>query len=293
VATQEIPAAEFDVSTDLVARLLGDQHPDLADQPLRVVENGWDNVIVRIGDDLVARLPRRQVAAELVVHEQRWLPELAPVLPLPVPVPVRVGVPGAEYPWRWSICRWFAGDVAADVGVADPTAEAIRLGGFVRALHRPGPADAPRNPYRGQPVGELAERVAANVARLGSLVDGPAVMRAFERAAGVGESTGPPVWVHGDLHSANLLVADGRIAVVIDFGDLTTGDPAVDLAVGWMLFDRAGRDVFRAAAGPVDDGTWSRGEAWAVHFALLYRLHSANNPRFGRMADTLLARLLG
>ena len=110
--------------------------------------------------------------------------------------------------------------------------------------------------------------------------------------ADVEEWSGPALWVHGDLHTANLVVDEGRIAAVIDFGDITAGDPAVDLAVAWMLFDEADRAVFRRAAGAeidIDDATWRRGQLWALHFAVLYLLHSADNPRFQRMGTELLA----
>lgn len=285
-----MPAAEVDVTVGLVHRLLAEQHPDLAGLPLTLVANGWDNVIVHVGDDLVARLPRRQLGADLVANEQRWLPDLAAGLPIPIAAPVRVGRPGSGYPWPWSICPWFDGDVAADVPLEDPVQEAERLGAFVHAFHRPAPDDAPDNPFRGQPVVELLPRVRANLERLGGRGSAGLAALADELAAAP-EWVGPPVWLHGDLHTANLVVADGRIVAVLDLGDLTSGDPAVDLAVAWMLFDGDARDRFRAAAGGgrmIDDATWDRARLWGLHFALLYLLHSADNERFARMGDRLL-----
>ena len=155
MAAQNTPAAEIDITEHVVRRLLLEQHPDLADRSLTLVANGWDNAVYRVGDDLVARLPRRQLGADLVEHEHRWLPELAPLLPIPIASPLRCGAPGADYPWRWSICRWFEGSVAADVALGDPPAQALRLGAFVSAMHRPAPSDAPVNLFRGQPLGEL------------------------------------------------------------------------------------------------------------------------------------------
>jgi len=287
-----MPAADVEVTEELVRRLLVDQHPDLADLPLVLIANGWDNVIFRLGADLVVRMPRRRMAADLVVNEQRWLPVLSARLPLAVPTPLRVGRPDDAYPWNWSICPWFDGEVAADVALADPRREATALGEFVAALHREAPGDAPLNEFRGQPVGDLRARVVGNVARLGPLVDPVAVLARFDEAAAVDEWSGPPQWLHGDLHSANVLVADGAISAVIDFGDITSGDPAVDLAIGWMLFDAVDRDAFRHAAGDVDDATWSRAIAWAVHFAVMYLLHSADSARFERMGTSLLSRVL-
>lgn len=287
--TQNMPAAEVDVTAGLVRGLLAEQHPDLASECLEIVANGWDNVIVRIGDELVARLPRRQLAADLVANEQRWLPSLAASLPIPVAAPVRAGRPGLGFPWDWSICPWFEGEVAADVSLADPALDAARLGSFVHALHRPAPTDAPNNPFRGQPVAELLPRIRDNLAKLA--LDRDPVAALVERLAAAPAWGGPPVWLHGDLHTANLLVADGAISAVLDFGDLTSGDPAVDLAVAWMLFAPADRDRFRAAAGGgalVDDGTWDRARLWAIHFALIYLLHSADSERFARMGKQLL-----
>jgi aminoglycoside phosphotransferase (APT) family kinase protein len=292
VAAQNMPAAEFEVTEGLVRRLLTDQHPDLASRPLTLVANGWDNVIFRLGSDLTVRLPRRQLAADLVVHEQQWLPELAGRLPIPIPVPVRVGVPDARYPWRWSINPWFDGVVAADVELVDPAREARRLGEFVAALHTPAPGNAPPNAFRGHPISEMRPRVAANVERLGAAIDQRAVLGRFDEFSRAEPWSGRPQWLHGDLHTANVLVSDGAISAVIDFGDITSGDPAVDLAIAWMLFQTDARAEFRRSAGVLNDATWDRARAWAVHFAVMYLLHSADSERFERMGTSLLDRVL-
>ena len=294
MAAQNMPAAEVEIDADLVRSLLVEQHPDLADRRLLLVAEGWDNVIYRLGDDLVVRLPRRQLGADLVANEHRWLPDLARRLPIPIAAPVRVGAPSGSYPWTWSICPWFEGDVAADRVLADPVVEARRLGEFVAAFHTEAPSDAPDNPVRAQPMSYLRARIPDTIERLGALVDGDHVA---ERAAGlleVDDWDGPALWVHGDLHTANVVVRDGSIAAVLDLGYLTAGDPACDLAIAWMLFGEQERGLFRVVAGsriPIDDATWQRGEAWALHFALLYLLHSRDNDRFGRMGAELLTAL--
>ena len=297
MAAQNMPAAEVDVTEDLVRRLLAEQHPDLAERALVLVANGWDNVIFRLegGDDaaLTVRLPRRQLGADLVANEHRWLPELALRLPIAIPAPVRFGEPSDEYPWKWSVCPWFDGDVAADVAPDDLGREAQRLGAFLAALHTPAPSDAPHNAYRCGPATEPRPRFEAAVQRLGPLVDGARVRARWEELASVEEWDGEAVWLHGDLHTANVIVRHGVISAVIDFGDVTAGDPAVDFAIGWMLFDEEDRQSLRTATGGVDDATWSRAEAWALHFAMMYLLHSADSERFERMATALLARLLG
>ena len=286
------PAAEVDVDVELVRSVLGDQHPDLAELPLSVVASGWDDVVLRVGDDLAVRALRRPAAAALVVHEQTWLPLLAPRLRLPIPVPVRVGAPAAGYPWAWSVVPWFEGAIAAEVTLHDAAAEARRLGGFLSALHEPAPDGAPANPFRGGPI---ADHVAVDRERAAVVDDGDRLLRRLRELVDVEPWTGPPVWLHGDCHTANLLV-DGRLGAVIDFGDVCAGDPATDLAVAWMCFDPVARDELRATAGPgggvVDDATWQRAEAWAVHVALAYLANSADDPTIGgigrRLADEVL-----
>jgi aminoglycoside phosphotransferase (APT) family kinase protein len=272
-----MPAAEVDVDEELVHALLAAQHPDLAGQPLRLLANGWDNVSYRLGPDLVVRLPRREVAAVLMEHEQRWLPVLAPRLPLPIPAPVRIGRPQGAYPWSWSIVAWRPGRIAAETAIADPAGEARRLGAFTAALHRPASADAPVNPVRGGPLRERAVAVEERLERLAAVVDVPAVRARWGESVAAAPWSGPPVWLHGDLHTANLLVEDGAISAVIDFGDITGGDPATDLAVAWMLFEPDDRATFREACGTSDDDTWRRARGWALHFALAYLAHSADN----------------
>ena len=193
MAAQNMPAAEVDMTEAMVRRLLDEQHSDLADHLLRLVANGWDNVIFRLGDELVVRLPRRQMAADLVLNEQRWLPELADRLPLPIPAPIRSGVPSDQYPWHWSVCPWFDGAVAADVALADPAVEARRLGRFMAALHVPAPDGAPENPFRAHPIGQLSERFVPRLGQLDGVHDVDVIRRRFERLVDVEEFHGDPV----------------------------------------------------------------------------------------------------
>lgn len=286
------PPAEIDLSAALVRELLVLQHPDLAELPLELLANGWDNVLFRLGDDLVVRLPRRALAAALVEHEQTWLPLLAPRLPLPIPAPTHIGVPALGYPWRWSVVPYLPGEIAADVPFERPAEAATALGAFLRALHEPAPAEAPVNPFRGVP---LAERDEAFQLRLGDLADHvpvAAVTRVWDDALARPTSSGPSVWLHGDLHPANLLVRDGALAAVLDFGDLTSGDPATDLSVGWMAFPAADRAVFRSACGGVDDDTWARARGWACGLALAFLAHSADDPLMAAIGSRTLDAVL-
>lgn len=272
-----MPAAEVDVSVGLVERLLAEQMPDLAGLPLRLLANGWDNVLLRLGDDLVVRLPRRALAAALVDHELRWLPTLAPRLPLPVPVPVRAGRAALGYPWSWSVVPYLPGDVAARTPPDDEEATATAMGAFLAALHEPAPADAPVNPFRGVPLPDRADAVLARLDALPGL-DRGAVLAVWHDAAGAPPWSGPPLWLHGDLHPANVLVHRGRVGGIIDFGDVTAGDPATDLAVAWTLLPLSRHGALREAYGGVDDDTWVRARGWALALSLAYLAHSADEP---------------
>lgn len=289
---EDMPSAEVDVGVDVVRTLLAEQFPDLAELELVELAYGWDNAIFRLGDDLTVRLPRRALAAQLVEHEQRWLPTLATRLPLPIPAPLRAGRPGAGYPWSWSVCPWLPGVIAARTAPADPFEAARTLGGFLAALHHPAPSDAPANPYRGVPLAERDDVTRERVQQLADLVDAPAVLARWSDLASSPTWDAPPLWLHGDLHPANVLVDDGRVSAVIDFGDITAGDPATDLAVAWMLFPSEARPTFRAAAGDIDDDTWARACAWALSLALAYLASSADNPMFARLGERVLAEVL-
>ena len=292
-----MPAAEVDVTLELIEALVSEQHPDLAGLAVVELANGWDNAMFRLGDDLIVRAPRREMAARLIDHEQAVLPEFAERLPIAIPAPIRAGRPSdaLAYPWAWSIVPWIPGTVAATTPFADPTAEAERLGLFLRALHRPAPADAPPNPYRGHFVGEntpiLVERVEA--LRGTSGFDADAVLARWVELVDVPPDAAEPRWIHGDLHAANVLVDQGVISGVIDFGDVCAGDPATDLATVWGLFGTPElRDVVRSCAGAVDDAMWRRAEAWALHFGVVYLMHSADSPTMGAIGRRLLDSLL-
>jgi aminoglycoside phosphotransferase (APT) family kinase protein len=301
-----MPAAEVEITVDLVRRLLAGQHPDLAGLPVEPLANGWDNTLFRLGDELVARLPRRALGATILVNEQRWLPSLAPRLPLPVPVPVRTGVPGEGYPWPWSVVPFLPGMPASEGPSFDPRLVAADLGGFFGALHVPAPPGAPANPYRGVPLEQRAASFEQNLAALDAAALGVAapggrtvrdlVLACWEAALAEPAWDGPPVWLHGDPHPANILIGDGRVSGVLDFGDITAGDPASDLSLVWMLLPAAGHGDFRAAYAaasgePIGAATWARGRGWALNLGLVFLAWSADNPwmhAIGRRTVTAL-----
>jgi aminoglycoside phosphotransferase (APT) family kinase protein len=286
------PAAEIDVDADLVRALLRDQHPDLAEQPLRLAASGWDNVMFRLGEALAVRMPRRGTGGALIDSEQRWLPVLAPRLPLPVPAPIRLGTPGRGYPWRWSILPWLEGE-AADLGEPGPGQGAV-LGGFFRALHVAPPADAPINPYRGCPLADRVAAVAERFERVAARTQvlTPAVMGMWQEALAAPVDVAA-TWLHGDPHARNVLTREGRFSAIIDWGDMAAGDRATDLAAVWMLLpDRSARAAALEAYGAISAATLARARGWAVMFGMMLAdigLH--DDARMGVMGARTLSRL--
>jgi aminoglycoside phosphotransferase (APT) family kinase protein len=286
----DTPAADIDVDEPLVRSLLADQHPDLADLPLRLVANGWDNVIYRLGIEYAVRVPRRTVAAQLVENENTWLPLIGTLVHVAVPVPVRVGLPSDLFPWQWSVTRWVDGELAADTPFDEHGTLAVELARFVRDLHVAAPPDAPANPVRGVPLDTRADAVAARLAS-GLVPNAAAVASVWRSALETSPWAGPPVWLHGDLHPANILVRDGGLAAVIDFGDVTAGDPATDLATAWLTFDADGRRAFIRELA-YDDATWRRARGWAVTMATALLANSADAPTMRGMGLHALEQLL-
>jgi aminoglycoside phosphotransferase (APT) family kinase protein len=257
----------IDIDEELVRSLLREQHPDLAGLELREVVGGWDNRMWRLGEDLAVRLPRTPRAAALLRTEQRWLPELAPSLPLLVPVPVRVGEPSQRFPATWTVTRWVPGEPADHTPITDPSA-ADSLASFLAALHRKAPGDAPVNPVRGgslRPGRDFGQWLAV----IGSDDVAADARAVWEQGVAAPEWADAPVWLHADLHPANVVVSAGTLVGVVDFGELCAGDPATDLAAAWVLLPAGAAARFFRAYGSPDDATILRARAWAVLRALI------------------------
>ncbi|HVM83649.1 MAG TPA: aminoglycoside phosphotransferase family protein [Candidatus Binatia bacterium] len=260
------------IDVDLVRQLLAEQFPQWADLPIRPVEpGGWDNRTFRLGDRMSVRLPSAPHYARQVAKEQLWLPRLAPQLPLSVPTPLARGIPGAGYPFSWSIYRWLEGETARRDNITDMTAFATALADFLNALRRidptGGPEPGPHNFWRGGPLAHYDGETRAALERLVGQVDTAAALDLWEDAL---SSTWQerPVWLHGDVAQGNLLVRSGKLAAVIDFGTSGIGDPACDLVIAWKLFERESREVFRRALA-LDPDTWTRGRGWTLWKALI------------------------
>ncbi|GAA3491706.1 aminoglycoside phosphotransferase family protein [Streptomyces cremeus] len=274
------------IDAPLVRGLLEEQHPDLAGLELRRVQGGWDMQLWRLGDELAVRLPLTRRGPELLRNELRWLPELAGRLPLPTPVPVRTGVPTARFPRPWSVAAWVPGEPAdsSPVTAGHRLEAADALAGFLRALHVPAPADAPVNPLREWSLAQVSDGFADTVNK--DLAEGAAsavrsagverVRALWADAAAAPAWTGPALWRHTDLHPANIVVTGGRLTGIIDFGDLSTGDPAQDLAAVWTLLPSGPPGAapatvarFLAGYGEVDEATLRRARGWALSRALM------------------------
>jgi aminoglycoside phosphotransferase (APT) family kinase protein len=283
------------LSVPLVERLIAEQFPDWADRPVRPVAGvGVDHASFRLGADLVVRLPRRADVALKATDEERWLPVLAPHLPVAVPQVVAAGSPGAGYPFPWTVSVWIEGtSVAEQPGLAG-AAVAADLAGFLRVLRSipasDGPAHGSHNNERGGPASVLGPTFAA-AERLGD-VDVDAVRRVGAEALDAPPWAGPPAWVHGDLHAGNVLVRDGRLAGVIDWSLLAVGDPAVDLAAAWTVFAADHRPAFRSAVAD-GDASWRRARGWALALAVNGMvLHRDRRPDFYDESRTFLADVL-
>jgi aminoglycoside phosphotransferase (APT) family kinase protein len=264
-----------EVGTDasLVRKLLAAQFPHWAGLPIEPVRSaGTDNAIYRLGDDMAVRLPRIHWAVGQPAKEYAWLPKLAPLLPLPIPVVLGKGEPAEGYPWEWSVCRWLAGENATLDRIGDPCGTATALGEFVAALQQVdptgGPAPGEHNSGRGVPLAVRDAPTRAAIAELDGTFDADTLAAAWDAALQAPLWHGPPVWLHGDLQSGNLLAVDGRLSAVIDFGCLGVGDPASDVAAAWTYLPAEARDAFRGAL-PVDDATWARARGWALSVGLI------------------------
>ncbi len=273
-----------DITVEVVGRLIAEQFPQWRELAVRHVEHdGWDNTSFRLGDEFVVRLPSADGYVAQVAKEQQWLPALADELPLPIPAPVAAGVPSTTFPRPWSVYRWLPGKPAAVAGVDDLGRFAADLGDFLVALQSidptGGPAAGPHSCWRGGDLSVYDADARQAVDDLGNLVDRRTVMSAWERATSTAWQR-PPVWVHGDVAASNLLVLDGRLSGVIDFGCSAIGDPACDLVIAWTRFAGSSRRAFRDRLA-LDDHTWERARGWALWKALLTYRDSARDATTG------------
>ena len=267
-----VPCKAEPIDTILVRGLIDSQFPQWAALDIAPVEpGGWDNRTFRLGDEMSVRLPSAAGYAAQVDKEHAWLPKLAPLLPLPIPTPLAVGQPGLGYPWKWSVRRWLDGIPVTRELTVGLDGIATALSQFLAALQSidptAGPLPGPENFYRGGSLLTYDAQTRKAIRLLEGRIDASAAIEAWESSVARSWKS-PPVWVHGDVSPGNLLLQEGRLHAVIDFGMLAVGDPACDLAIAWTLFEGESRQVFREML-PLDSGAWLRGRGWALWKALI------------------------
>jgi len=260
------------VDPGVVRRLVATQFPQWAHLPVRpVATDGWDNQTFHLGNRRSVRLPTAREYARAVDKEHRWLPVLAPRLPLPIPVPLAKGEPDEGYALQWSVYEWIDGEPADTGTIADRTGFADSLAGFLVALRHVDPTGGPEpglhNWFRGGPLQVYDSQTRQAVDVLEDRVPRDLVTAVWQSALRA-PWDGRPVWFHGDVAPGNLLVRDGALAAVLDFGTCGVGDPACDLVIAWTLLSGASREAFRARVD-VDPATWARGRGWALWKALI------------------------
>jgi len=264
---------EVDIDASLVARLLAEQFPRWAGLPIQVVaSSGTDNVTFRVGSDLAVRLPRTGSTQGQVEKDLTWMPRLAPHVPLAIPEPLALGAPGADYPFTWGVYRWLEGDAYQLDQLPDPAAAAQDLAGFVRSLQTVDTTGAPVPPddpfSRGTPLAPRDGMFREALEELRDEFDTGLVLAAWERSLAADTWDGPPRWIHGDLMPGNVLVADGKLSAIIDFGTAWAADPAADLLAAWYMFSGDSRRAFREAM-EVDQDTWVRARGWVLSLKII------------------------
>ncbi|MGO4316265.1 aminoglycoside phosphotransferase family protein [Agrobacterium tumefaciens] len=261
------------ISTQQVRALIASQFPQWAELDVRPVElSGWDNRSFRLGDDMLVRLPSAAGYVAQVEKEHRWLPKLAPLLPLPIPKPLAIGEPGQDYPFPWSVYGWLEGEpLARHLGHIDLATIAVDVAAFLKSLQGIDATDGPfageHNFHRGGSLAVYDGEARAAALRLVDEVDQRLATEIWQLALS-SSWQGQGVWVHGDIAEGNLLVRDGRVSAVIDFGSSGVGDPSSDLILAWNVLDAESRNVFRQAMD-LDNATWQRGRGWALWKALI------------------------
>lgn len=288
-------ADEADISSDLVRRLLRGQFPQWVDLPLkRLASGGTVNAVYRLGDALTVRLPLTSGGTRDLERERRWLPRLAPILPVTIPTAVATGDPAEGYPWAWAVHEWIDGDTPIEGRLTQPELLAHDLAEFVTAMRDVGLDDGP-SAYRGDPLVTVDRHTRAaieDLRRTDEPFDADAATSAWEEALAAPSWSSTPCWVHSDLMPSNLLVTADRLTGVLDFATVGIGDPACDLIPAWNLLPSSARDIFRDAVD-VDDATWIRGRGWALSMAVIQLpYYRTTNPTISANARHVIGEIL-
>jgi len=282
---------EIDINMALVRRLLTEQFPHLAERPITLIRStGTVNAVYRLGDDLCVRLSRVAKWADSLDREWEWLPQIAPHVSLAIPQPVARGKPTNIYPYPWAIYRWIEGASYQDDLISDERQVAHDLVNFILELRRVDRQGAPRGGRA--PLSELDAVTRSAIEASHGVIATETVVEVWNRSLEVPAWNGKPVWIHGDLLRSNLLVRDGQLCAVVDFGGVGIGDPAADVIPAWAVFNRVGREAFRQALA-VDDETWNRARGYALHQAvMIIPYYPETNPQFVTMAKRTVNELI-
>lgn len=270
---------EIEITAELVRSLLQEQHPDLSGLAIREVAGGWGNQMWRLGDELAVRMQRMDPTPELQLKERRWLPVLAPRLPLPVPIPVRFGEPSERFPKHWTVMTWVPGEPLDHGSISRGDHAADTLAGFLRALHVRAPADAPIATDVGAHPRTCTDGFEHFLQAVGPSDIAADVRAVWDDAVAAHAWEGPPVWVHGDLHPANVVVSDGTLSGVVDFGAMVSGDPAWDLAAAWVLLPAGTASRFFDVYARADEAAIRRARGLAAMKSLFLMLMGQNGDR--------------
>ena len=286
------PPAEIDITTQLVHTLLKTQHPDLAHLPLTYMSEGWDNIMFRLGDKMTVRLPRRQKAAHLLKNEQDWLPIITKDFLIPTPIPIRNGNPDHNYPWHWSVLPWLRGDTANRQQPDDDQVEIFIA--CLKKLHQPAPENTPKNIFRGIPLMERRTDIEKRLNNLKSKTNfiTKEIEQIWQEAIHAPTSK-ERRWIHGDMHTRNILVHEGKFSGIIDWGDMTAGDVANDLVPIWMLWENKSSRQRALDTYGVTPEILARAKGWVVYFAaVLLDSGLVDNPEHAEMGKVTLKRLV-
>lgn len=285
------PDPDFHIDEDLVKSLLGSQFPALVNLPIQFVGAGWDNTMFRLGEKFAVRMPRREKAIPLMIQEQKWLPHFKNKFAIPIPVPLYLGKAEFDYPCAWSIIPWLPGKTADENFPQDN--QAIVLAEFLKTLHQSAPENAPVNTARAVPLAQKASAMDERLIRLKDKTDiiSPKLESIWEECLNI-KVPSEKVWIHGDLHPRNMLVENGVFSGIIDWGDLTAGDAATDLASIWMLFENSSARDMVIHSYQFTPDLLARAKGWAFYFGtILLDTGLVDHPAHARIGKATLERL--
>ncbi len=288
--------ARFEVVYNLARTLVDGQFPAWSHLSLKKIDSaGTDHCMYRLGDDLAVRFPNSTSASEQVTKEHSWLPKMTSFA-VAIPKVIGAGGPTNEFPFPWSVTNWMEGYDATANNIVDWLTAAEKLGQFTRAFRSQNTSGAPlagkHNAFRGTALANLDQIARNAIDALGDLFDMASLLNSWDKALPVPPWAGPPVWIHGDIHAANIIVRNGNVAGIIDFGLMGVGDPACDLALGWSFLPSNARDRFRAAAD-VDDATWQRGKGWGLYVGVIaLSYYRDRNPTLSGIAEKAIQAVI-